>query len=499
MSEEYATLLRNLASVADDSGAVRSQLADATALRPQALQEVERAVDAALQSGQLPEDTAHKLLTRVREVAAATRLRADTTARPRTVLEMGEGTVLKDRFVLKREIGRGGMGAVFAAEDRRKVEADDPEPMVAVKVLQPALAGHPAAFIALQRESRRAQELAHPNIATVYDFDREGELVFMTMELLRGAPLDAMIRDNDLGMERRKAMAIVRGVAQGLAYAHRKGLVHADLKPSNIFLTEEQQPKVLDFGIARAVPGAARTGKDKFDAGELGAYTEAYATDEMVQGSDPHPADDIYALGLIAYELLTGRHPYQRLGAAEAQKRGLKPRPIAGLPRREWSVIERSLAFTRARRPADAAAFLRALTGLGTTQKALIAATAVLALLAGYFGYARYQATGPAVAFASLPAATQAAFQEKMRVGNEDWQSYLSGNAFDWQAALQSYAEAYDIHPRNRQATRALRELARRVLEDHPDAAQAAAQLMVEVSPGYLASYGPVKAAASAP
>ncbi len=87
------------------------------------------------------------------------------------------GVVLKDRFVLTREIGRGGMGAVFAAEDLRKVEANDPEPMVAVKVLAPDFARHPVAFVALQRESRRAQSLAHPNIATVFDFDRDGDLV----------------------------------------------------------------------------------------------------------------------------------------------------------------------------------------------------------------------------------------------------------------------------------------------------------------------------------
>ncbi len=148
------------------------------------------------------------------------------------------------------------MGAVFAAEDMRKVEANDPEPMVAVKVLAPDFARHPVAFVALQRESRRAQALAHPNVATVYDFDRDGDLVFMTMELLTGTPLDQVIRETEgKGLPRAKALAILIDIARGLAYAHRKGLVHADLKPGNIFLAEGNIPKVLDFGIARAVPG----------------------------------------------------------------------------------------------------------------------------------------------------------------------------------------------------------------------------------------------------
>lgn len=527
MNEDESSLLQSLVAAAGDPQAVRSRLADATAMRPEALQRLEDVLGTAWRDGTLREATARELLTQVRQQIAATTLRPASAPTPAPALAapapaaatlqlspadaaaaaavippgIGPGTVLKDRFVLRREIGRGGMGTVHAAEDRRKLEAEDPEPMVAVKVLQPALAKHPAAFMALQRESRRAQELAHPNIATVYDFDRDGELVFMTMELLRGSPLDAVIRGTDgMGLEPRKAMQIVMGIAQGLAYAHRKGLVHADLKPSNVFLTEDGHPKILDFGIARAVPGAARATLDKFDAGEFGAYTEAYATVEMVQGTDPNTADDIYALGLIAYELLTGRHPYQRLGAGEAQQRGLKPRSVGGLSRREWAVIERSLSFTRATRPADAGAFIRDLTGLSGLQKGLIAATAVLTLVAGYFGYARYEATGPAVAFEQLAPQYQAEFREHMQLGNEDWQLYLAaqGESFDWQSALQSYAAAFAIHERNREAARALRNLADRVLEDHPQLAGESAALMAELSPTYLANYGPVRRALAA-
>jgi hypothetical protein len=404
------------------------------------------------------------------------------------------GTVLKDRFVLKREIGRGGMGAVFAAEDMRKVEANDPEPMVAVKVLAPDFARHPVAFVALQRESRRAQALAHPNVATVFDFDRDGDLVFMTMELLTGTPLDQVIRETEgKGLPRAKALAILIDIARGLAYAHRKGLVHADLKPGNIFLAEGNIPKILDFGIARAVPGHTVAKKDSFDAGALGAYTPAYATSEMIEGGDPHTADDVYALGIIAYELFTGKHPYQRLSGQAAEKRKLKPAPIKGLPRRQWSLIERSLSFDRRQRPVDASAFLKSLFGITPLQKALIGVAIVLAGVAAYFGYARYKAAGPDVPFEQLTQQAQQEFRESMREGNEAWRFYTEQKQeFAWHDALSYYAKAWDTHKRNREASGALRTLAERVLKDHPDQASAFAAEMGEASP-YLKDYAPVR------
>jgi hypothetical protein len=424
--------------------------------------------------------------------------RTVATGKPDSGVSLVTGTVLKDRFVLKREIGRGGMGAVFAAEDMRKVEANDPEPMVAVKVLAPDFARHPVAFVALQRESRRAQALAHPNVATVYDFDRDGDLVFMTMELLTGTPLDQVIRETEgKGLPRAKALAILIDIARGLAYAHRKGLVHADLKPGNIFLAEGNIPKILDFGIARAVPGHTVAKKDSFDAGALGAYTPAYATSEMIEGGDPNTADDVYALGLIAYELFTGKHPYQRLSGQAAEKRKLKPAPIKGLPRRQWGLIERSVSFDRRQRPVDASAFLKSLFGITPLQKALIAVAIVLAGVAAYFGYARYQAAGPDIAFEQLEPKVQQEFREFMSKGNEAWGKYTGDNDVYWTDALSYYSEAWNLHPRNRDVAGALRTLAKRVMETHPANVAEVAQYLGENS-SYLKDYAPVRKAAPA-
>lgn len=373
------------------------------------------------------------------------------------------GSVIKKRFVLETMLGKGGMGLVFGAIDRRKEEARDPNPRVALKVLNADFQRHPQAFMALQREARKAQTLAHPNVVTVFDFDRDGDAVYMTMELLTGRSLDSMTREaRGKGIKREIALPIIRGIAEGLAYAHRKGIVHSDLKPGNIFITEDGTAKILDFGIARAVPSMnTEASRDVFDAGSLGAYTEAYATDEMIDGVDPHPADDMYALGIIAYELLTGFHPYQRHSAPGARKLGLKPAPLKGLKRKEMRAIESCLSLERKRRPQDAGAFLKLFRGVTTLQKATMAAVAVLAIVAGYQYYQFYVETSPAIPFNELPSEAQKVFRAKMAEGNEFWGFYEREHQTDAAInAVDLYGQAYAIHPRNREAVAALRKSA---------------------------------------
>ncbi len=207
------------------------------------------------------------------------------------------------------------------------------------------------------------------------------------MELLTGSPLDEMIRNsNGQGLGRARSMKILAGIANGLAYAHAKGLVHADLKPSNIFLTEDEIPKILDLGIARAVPGANNK-KDSFDVAKLGAYTAAYATAEMIEGSDPNKADDVYALGLIAYEMLTSgiptsgsvRRMRRRRHEARAHQGTVAARMGADPAQRR--VHPRRAARRCGGIPAASAAS-------PDCSRGLIAATLVLVLVAAYFDYA---------------------------------------------------------------------------------------------------------------
>jgi len=379
--------------------------------------------------------------------------------RPEQAGPLEPGSVIKQRFALENLLGKGGMGLVFGAVDRRKLEARDPNPHVALKVLNADFARHPQSFMALQREARKAQTLAHPNVVTVFDFDRDGDTVYMTMELLKGRSLDAIVREGrGKGNSAEVALPIIRGIAEGLAYAHRKGIVHSDLKPGNVFIASDGTAKILDFGIARAVPNSStEEHKDEFDAGSLGAYTEAYATDEMVAGVDPHPVDDMYALGIIAYELVTGFHPYQRHSAPNARKLGIKPAPLKGLKRKHARAIESCLSFERKDRPQSAAEFLKSFRGVTRLQKVTLAASAVLALTAGYFWYQNYVETSPAIAFSELSAETQQDFRTAMKEGDEAWAFYeREGFADAIGSALASYAKAYDLHPRNREAVAAL-------------------------------------------
>jgi len=271
--------------------------------------------------------------------------------------------LLKNRFILEGILGSGGMGVVYKAKDRLKIEAQDKDPFVAIKVLSDEFKSHPEAFIALQRESRKTQRIAHPNIVNVHDFDRDGETVFMTMEFLDGKPLDKLLAQyRGIGLPSEDCHQILEGISSALTYAHAENIIHSDLKPGNIFVTNRGIPKVFDFGIARAVAKAERTEDDLedktvFDAGNLGALTPAYASLEMLQGDPPDARDDLYALGCIAYEMFSGEHPFNRVHADEAKRLKLKPKRISGLRKKQWRAIEGCLAFERDNRLDSVEAF----------------------------------------------------------------------------------------------------------------------------------------------
>ncbi len=192
-----------------------------------------------------------------------------------------EHGVLKGRFFLEAVLGAGGMGVVYKAKDSLKVEAQDRDPYLAIKVLSDEFKSHPEAFISLQRESRKSQRIAHPNIVNVYDFDRDGDTVFMTMEFLDGSPLDQLIRQyKSTGLPTDDAWEIIKGMSSALSHAHAENIIHSDFKPGNVFVTNRGIAKVFDFGIARAVAQVEHLDDNPedrtvFDAGNLGALTPA--------------------------------------------------------------------------------------------------------------------------------------------------------------------------------------------------------------------------------
>lgn len=363
------------------------------------------------------------------------------------------GAIIKGRFVLEARIGRGGMGTVYRARDLRKEETRDSEPRVAIKFLNPELRDQPDALIALQREAKKAQQLAHPNIVTVYDFDRDGGLVFLSMEYLEGEALDSLIaRHAPRGLPAYNALPLIERIARGLAYAHQEGFVHADLKPGNVFVTGAGNVKILDFGIAQAVrrphePGAA---EDPFNPYSLGAITPSYASAEMLREEVPAPADDVYALACLAYELLSGRHPFvdesgRKLPASEARERGLRPAPIRGLSRRHMRALRRGLAFERAQRFADAGQFIDAIKERPRLRRTQLALLTALALAAAVSVWQLAWRSDAAIDLDDLPPALSEA-AEAVRLGDRVL------DAGDLDQAQNLYAQAWDSAQRLRES-----------------------------------------------
>ncbi len=392
---------------------------------------------------------------------------------------LAPGTVVRDRYRLESLIGAGTMGQVWKAKDLLVEATRDPRPFVAIKLLSRDMQRVEDGMVALEREAGRARVLAHPNIATVFTFDVDPHsgLAFIAMELLSGKPLDELIREEPDGVPRERALAMIRGLAAGLAHAHARGIVHCDFKPGNAFATADGTAKILDFGIARLARETDRVA-DAFDAGRFSALTPRYATLEMLKGAEPHTADDVYALGLVAYELLSGRHPFDGRSADEVAAHGLRPAVLRDIRRREWRAIERALRVDRSRRWPDAQSFLQALQGVSPWVPALASLAAALALAAGYSSYLGYVKSQPDVPFESLPAELQTRFRETMDLGDYAYragtQSLTGAEAigvlFD---AVSQYCDAYELHPKNPDAERALAR-ALQALGERLDGADAA-------------------------
>jgi serine/threonine protein kinase len=303
---------------------------------------------------------------------------------------LGPGVTLKDRFVLLEKLGQGGMGVVYKAKDMLKVEAQDKDPYVAIKVLTDAFKKYSGSFIALQREASKAQRLAHPNIATVYDFDRDSNTVFMTMEYLQGKPLNQLIKEiAKKPLKTNQALHIIEELCSGLAYAHEKLLIHSDFKPGNCFLLSDGHVKLLDFGIARA---STQTDEERentmFDPAKLSAVTPAYATPEMFAGMNPDPRDDIYGLACVAYQLLAaGKHPYNKVAAPKIKELGIKPKPIKGLNRKQQRTLMKALTVIREDRVATVEKFAEGMRSKKSHAKSIILGAIFIAIIGAGIGY----------------------------------------------------------------------------------------------------------------
>lgn len=244
--------------------------------------------------------------------------------------------LLNDRFELEEHLGAGATGVVYRASDLEAARLQDANSQVALKILSSKVRAFPNAQLTLQRELEPARRLSHANIARLYKFYQDGDIWFVTMEFLQGRPWSEILRQHaDSGMAFEEAASLLQQLFDGLSYAHSRHVLHRNLKPENLLLTANGVVKILDFASAAAM---------------LGTLSPAYASPEMWQGIEADRRDDIYGAGCVAYELLSGRHPFDRATAFDALENQLPFRPVKGLTEAQNSALRHALQLRRSDR-----------------------------------------------------------------------------------------------------------------------------------------------------
>jgi serine/threonine-protein kinase len=218
---------------------------------------------------------------------------------------MSAEVILNDRYQLLERLGTGGMAVVYRAHDRRL------DRYVAIKILRENYSPDPAFQERFRQEARAAANLSHPNIVTVHDFGYDHGRLYIVMEYVPGTDLKSHLKRKGQFSVRETLSLMIQACA-GVGYAHRAGIVHCDIKSQNFIITPDHRLKVTDFGIARALASIQPEEKSEVVWG-----SPQYFSPEQAAGLAPSPASDVYSLGVVAYEMLTGQLPFQASSAEE--------------------------------------------------------------------------------------------------------------------------------------------------------------------------------------
>ncbi|WP_129644184.1 protein kinase domain-containing protein [Peristeroidobacter agariperforans] len=272
--------------------------------------------------------------------AAPRKIEAPKASEPRRPA-LAPGKVLCDRYLLEQVIGCGGTAIVFRARDMLSGKGTAPNVQVAVKTPRPELGDPERAAKRLKHEFEHARLLSHPSIVRVFDLHEDEGHCFMTMELVQGKLLSELLRDWTM-VPVSLAYKILRKSAAALSYAHSQNVVHGDFKPGNVFITPEEGVRIVDFGTA-----AGPTANDS----RIPAGTPTYASPEVLGGSTPDRRDDVFSFACVAYELLTGQHPFGRQSSLQAREEGKIPPRAWNLSTSQWLSLLSALSWKREARP----------------------------------------------------------------------------------------------------------------------------------------------------
>jgi tRNA A-37 threonylcarbamoyl transferase component Bud32 len=269
--------------------------------------------------------------------------------------ELAAGSILRSRYVLEQIIGQGGNSIVFRARDlHRSLPDGTAGNCVAVKVLLPKQRANLHALMRLKREFRQMQCLAHPGIVRVFDLDCDGDVWFMTMELVAGQTVKTWM---ETVVDHAEAIRIIGACCEALEHAHSLGILHGDLKPTNVLVAEDGRVKLIDFGSA---PSPGNRGSAASDPSL--AATPTYASPQILAGGRAERRDDIFSLACVSYGILSsGGHPFGHKSSLDACSAQLAPTYVPTIPARLFKVLERALSPEREWRPASVGEFLREL------------------------------------------------------------------------------------------------------------------------------------------
>jgi serine/threonine protein kinase len=285
-------------------------------------------------------------------------------------LELAPGAVLRSRYVLREVIGRGGTSIVFRAKDlHRALPQEMAASFVAVKLLRTERRTDPLALARLKREFRQMQCLSHPGIVRVFDLDCDGDVWFISMELVAGRTVKSWLESPGSHAD---ALRIIGACCEAVEHAHSLGILHGDLKPTNVIVADDGTAKLIDFGSAPSLGSRVDPGSDP-----TVAFTPLYASPQILAGKGADRRDDVFSLACLSYSILSGgRHPFGGRPSLEDGRAKSAPTRVRTIPAELFEVIEGGLSAERERRQASVGRFLRDLTDADRWRRAGATSTA---------------------------------------------------------------------------------------------------------------------------